>query len=127
MFGKSKIRKDFELAYKAGNEAQMQALMETNPWLVAEWESKMDQSQGVQQVVIAALGVMEDEIGGPAPMDEISFSLRVDFKNKMDDTELSNLLAEAEELGNLQRVQGGWQLTSEGAKIADNYLNTHSV
>ena len=127
MFGKSKILKQFEAAYKSGNEQLMQQLMSANPWLLAEWEARSEASQGIQMVVIAALGVMEDEIGGPAPLDEISFSLRVDFKNKMDDTQLSNLLAEAESLGYCQRGQGGWMLSAEGGKIADNYLNSHAV
>jgi hypothetical protein len=128
MFGKSKIRKDFEDAFKRNDEKTMQAMLGENPWLLAEWESRMDgSSSGEQQVILAALGVMEDEIGGPVPMDELSFSLRVDFKAKKDDAAISRILGEAESLGYCKRVQNGYQLTPQGAQICDNYLNSHAV
>lgn len=127
MFGKSKVRKDFEDAYKAGNEALMNKLLGENPWLIDEWESRQDGAQGDILLILAALGVMEDEIGGPAPLDEISFSLRVDFKKKLDDAQINALLAEGENMGYCRRAQNGWQLTAEGGKKADNYLNAHAV
>jgi hypothetical protein len=128
MFGKSKARGEFEAAFKAGNEALMQKILGENPWLLAEWESKMDGStSGVQQVVMAALGVMEDEIQGPVPIDEISFSLRVDFKTKKDDAEISRILTESESLGLCKKIQNGYQLTPQGGKICDVYLNSHAA
>ena len=40
MFKKSKIRKDFNDAYAAGNEAMIEQLLNEHPWLIAEWEAK---------------------------------------------------------------------------------------
>jgi hypothetical protein len=128
MFGKSKIRKDFEDAFKSGNEAIMQQLLKENPWLVSEWESKMNgSSSGDQAQILAALGVMEDELCNPVPLDEISFCLRVDFKTKKDENQILSLLSEAETLGYCKKVQNSWSLTPQGGKIADNYLNSHAV
>ena len=123
MFGKGKIRKEFENAYKTGNEDQMNQLIQDNPWLLDEWEAKTEGTDNL--MILAALGVMEDEIGGPAPMDEISFCLRVDFKTKMADGEIQQYLEESESLGYARQVQGGWQLTSEGGNKADSYLSSH--
>jgi hypothetical protein len=128
MFGKSKIRAEFEKAFKENDEKRMQSMLAENPWLLAEWESKMDgTSSGDQKVVLAALGVMEDEINGPVPVDELSFCLRVDFKLKKDDTAINGVLSESETLGYCRKAQSGWQLTPEGGKICDNYLNSHAT
>lgn len=128
MFGKSKVRAEFENAFKAGDEANMQKMLADNPWLLAEWEAKMEGgASGDQQLVLAALGVMTDELSGPAPVDEISFCLRVDFKKKMDDPTINKIITEAESLGYCRKGQGGWELTPEGGKICDNYLNSHAV
>lgn len=128
MFQKSKIRQDFEQAYKENNEAVMQKLLAENPWLLAEWESKMDGSSTPdQQVILAAVGVMEDELGNAVPLDEILFSLRVDFKLKKDDAQVTKVLQEAESVGYCKKVQSGWQLTPQGGKICDTYLNSHAV
>ncbi len=128
MFGNSKVRKDFEKAFADQDDATMQKLLAENPWLLAEWESKMDGNASADhQVVLAALGVMEDELGTAVPTDEISFSLRVDFKAKKEDSEIGQLLSEAEGLGYCKKVQGGWQLTPEGGKVCDSYLNAHAV
>ena len=127
MFGKSKIRSDFENAFKAGDEQTMQKLLAENNWLLSEWEAKMDGgASSEQQIVLAALGVMTDELSNPAPIDEISFSLRVDFKKKMDDSTILKHLTEAESLGYCRKSGTGWELTPEGGKICDNYLNSHA-
>jgi hypothetical protein len=128
MFGKSKIRAEFENAFKAGDEATIQKMLADNPWLLAEWEAKMEGGGSAdQQLVLAALGVMTDEISGPAPVDDISYCIRVDFKKKLDDGQINSLLAEAETLGYCHRAAGGWELTPEGAKVCDNYLNSHAA
>ena len=128
MFGKSKIRAEFDNAFKSGDEARMQKLLGEHPWLLAEWEAKTEGGGSAeQQIILAALGVMGDELSGPAPVDEISYSLRVDFKKKMDDGTIISLLQEAQSVGYCRQVQGGWKLTPEGGKVADNYLNSHAV
>ncbi|UYP47748.1 hypothetical protein NEF87_004033 [Candidatus Lokiarchaeum ossiferum] len=74
--------------------------------------------------VLAALGVMEDEFCGAAPMDEIHFCLRVDFKRKMKDTQMITFLEKGIELGYSLRADKGWKLTPQGAQIVDEYLSS---
>jgi len=65
--------------------------------------------------VLAALGVMEDEFCGGAPIDEIHFCLRVDFKRKMKDTQLITFLQDATGQGLCVKNDKGWVLTPSGA------------
>ena len=74
------------------------------------------------QFILSALGVMGDEICGPVPTDELNFCLRVDFKVKMKDEKLLSLLNQALNSNQVEKLQNNWQLTSEGAIIADNIL-----
>ncbi len=75
--------------------------------------------------VLAALGVMEDEFCGGAPIDEIHFCLRVDFKRKMKDTQLIAFLQEAAGQGLCSKDEKGWKLTSpQGTTIVDEYLSS---
>jgi hypothetical protein len=76
-----------------------------------------------QNQVIAALGVMEDELGGAVPIDEIVFSLRVDFNIRKTEDEVLSILTSVEKLNLVKRDANGWSLTTEGGKICDEYLN----
>ena len=126
MFKKSKIRKEFNEAYQRGEEQKIEQLLNQYPWLIEEWEAKQSgDSEGL--MAVAALGVMEDELTGPAPLEEISFCLRVDFKNQMDEGKINSLLEENQDLGYCRKVGNGWQLTPEGEKVVDNYLNSHAM
>ncbi|MHA1821898.1 MAG: hypothetical protein ACTSU2_00285 [Promethearchaeota archaeon] len=126
MFKKKKIRDEFEEYFKAGNEEMIKKMLNENPWLLEEWQGKMDENVSEQSLVIAALGVMADENSGePVSLNDIIFSLRVDFKQKKDDQRVLELLNDAETLGYCKKVNGGWLLTPEGERICDNYLNTH--
>ena len=126
MFKKKKIREEFDELFKSGNEKKIKAMLEENPWLLNEWEGKMDENVAEQSIAVAALGVMIDEAGGdPASLDDVLFSLRVDFKHKKEEEEVKTLLNDAETLGYCKPSQGGWSLTAEGERVCDNYLNSH--
>jgi len=126
MFKKKKIREEFDEIFKSGDEEKIKTMLAENPWLLEEWQGKMDTTIEGQKEIIAALGVMEDELVGPVPIDELSYSLRVDFNIQKEEAEILNILAESETLGLVKKVQGGgWTLTVEGGKVCDNYLNTH--
>jgi hypothetical protein len=73
--------------------------------------------------MIAALGVMEDELGGPVPLDEIIFSLRIDFNIRKTEEEVHEILSSTEELSLVKRGSDGWTLTPEGGKVCDDFLN----
>ena len=123
MAKKKKIREEFQAIFKKGDEEAIKKMLEKNPWLLDEMSNTMDAGMVEQNQIIAALGVMEDEIGGPVPIDEIVFSLRVDFNIRKEDSRVHEILKNVENLNLVKREANGWSLTSEGGKICDDYLN----
>jgi len=123
MFKKKKIREDFDAVFKSGDEAAIKRMLDENPWLLEQVSSEMDNIMTDQRQVIAALGVMEDELGGAVPIDEIIFSLRVDFALRKEEMLVQELLNNVENLGLVKREGNGWILTNEGGRVCDDYLN----
>lgn len=77
------------------------------------------------EMILAALGVMADELSKPVQVNDIGFCIRVDFKKKLDDSQINKILFEAEKRHYCQRNGNAWELTPEGGKICDDFLNTH--
>ncbi len=123
MAKKKKIREDFDVIFQSGNEKAIKKMLDKYPWLLDEVSTEMNDVIEEQQQIIAALGVMEDERGGPVPIDEIAFSLRVDFNIRRVEDEVIQLLNATETLGLVKKDPNGWKLTSEGGKVCDDYLN----
>jgi Ca2+-binding EF-hand superfamily protein len=123
MAKKKKIREEFDNIFKSGNEKAIKKMLDKYPWLLSEVSSEMEKVMGDQQQVIAALGVMEDELGGAVPVDEIVFSLKLDFNIRLNDEEVLEILKNVEELGLVKRDTDGWILTREGGRICDEFLN----
>ena len=120
---KKKIREDFDEIFKSGSKKAIKKMLDKYPWLLDEMSTEMNKLMEDQHQVIAALGVMEDELGGSVPIDEIAFSLRVDFDIRMSEESVLKILTEVEELGLVKKDVNGWLLTNEGGKICDDYLN----
>lgn len=123
MFKKRKIRDKFDKIFKSGNEDEIKAMLDEHPWLLEEVSEEMDDIMDEQRIVIAATGVMEDELGGRVPIDEIVFSLRVDFDIKKSEEEVREILNSVENLGLVKQEGNGWILTSEGSRVCDDFLN----
>ena len=123
MVKKKKIREEFERVFKSGNEKEIKKMLEKNSWLLDEMTSEMDEKMGIQDQVIAALGVMEDELARSVPIDEISFCLKVDFNINESEEQIHEVLFNVEKLGLVKKDTNGWRLTNEGGKICDNFLN----
>jgi len=123
MFKKKKIREEFDAIFKTGNEGAIKEMLDEHPWLLDEVSNEMNDIMADQRQVIAALGVMEDELGSAVPIDEIVFSLRVDFNIRKTDQEIDEILNGVENLGLVKREFNGWILTSEGGRVCDDYLN----
>jgi hypothetical protein len=123
MAKKKKIREDFERVFKSGNEKEIKKMLEKNPWLLDEMSSQIDEKMGIQDQIIAALGVMEDELGNSVPIDEISFCLKVDFNITESEDNIRNILFNVEKLGLVKKDSNGWSLSSEGGKVCDDFLN----
>lgn len=120
---KKKIREEFDAAFKKGDEKAIKKMLAKNPWLLDEVSNTMDAGMTEQNQILAALGVMEDERGGAVPLDEIIFSLRVDFNIRKGEGEVHDILRNIESLNLVKRESNGWTLTNEGGKICDEYLN----
>ena len=120
---KKKIREQFDAVYKKGDEKAIKKLLKSNPWLGDEMKTSMDTNMTKQNQVLVALGVMEDELGGAVPIDEIVFSLKVDFNIRKDEAEVHELLGSIENLNLVKREANGWNLTKEGGRICDEFLN----
>ena len=123
MAKKKKIREQFDVIFQSGDEKAIKKMLEKYPWLLDEVSTEMNEVIEDQQQVIAALGVMEDERGGAVPIDEVIFSLRVDFNIRKIEEEVINLLNATETLGLAKKDPDGWRLTREGGKVCDDYLN----
>lgn len=123
MVNKKKVREEFDTIFESGNENAIKLMLDKFPWLLNEVSNKMEGAIGEQQQIIAALGVMEDELGGPVPLDEIVFSLRIDFNIRKTEEEIHKILTNTEELNLAKKDSNGWTLTVEGEKVCDDYLN----
>ena len=123
MVKKKKIREEFEKVFQSGNEKEIKKMLEKNSWLLNEMTSEMDEKMGIQDQVIAALGVMEDELARSVPIDEVSFCLKVDFNIDEPEEQIREVLFNVEKLGLVKKDANGWRLTNEGGKICDNFLN----
>ena len=122
---KKKIREEFEKIFQEGNEAKIKKMLEKNPWLLDEVSSTMDQNMLDQHQIIAALGVMEDELGGPVQINEIHSSLNLDFNIQKNEEVINKILNDVLSLGLVKKESNGWILTKEGGRICDDYLNKH--
>jgi len=123
MAKKKKIREEFDTIFASGNEKAIKEMLDKYPWLLDEVSNEIKGNIGEQQQMIAALGVMEDELGGPVPLDEIIFSLRIDFNIRKTEEEVHEILSNTEELSLVKRGADGWTLTTEGGKVCDDFLN----
>ena len=123
MAKKKKIREEFDTIFTSGNEKAIKKMLDKHPWLLDEVSNEMKGNIGEQQQMIAALGVMEDELGGPVPLDEIIFSLRIDFNIRKTEEEVHEILSSTEDLSLVKRGADGWSLTPEGGKVCDDFLN----
>ena len=120
---KKKIREEFDKLFKKGDEKAIKKMLDKNPWLLDEVSHSMDAGMVEQSQVIAALGVMEDELGSAVPIDEIVFSLRIDFNVRKSEDDVLSILTSVEDLNLVKRDANGWSLTNEGGRICDDYLN----
>ena len=120
---KKKIREEFNTIFKTGNEDAIKEMLDKHPWLLSEVSSEMDNRMVEQNQIVAAIGVMEDELGGAASMDDIMLSLNADFNIQKNEEEIQDLILNIEDLNLVSREGNGWILTDEGGRVCDAFLN----
>jgi len=123
LFKKKKIREEFDDVFKTGDEEKIKEMLDEHPWLLEEVSHEMNEVMVEEQQIIAALGVMEDELGSPAPLNEIILSLKVDFNIDKSEVEVEEILENLQKLELVRKQSEGWNLSGEGGRICDDYLN----
>ncbi|MEJ2251592.1 MAG: hypothetical protein P8Y70_13125 [Candidatus Lokiarchaeota archaeon] len=123
MFKKRRIREEFEKIFESGDEKAIKKMLKEHPWLLEERTEQFDAKLKEQRKVVAALGIMEDDLGGFVPISKIQHSLKIDFNITKSNEELLAILKETETLGLVKRQINGWTLTEEGGRVCDDYLN----
>ena len=123
MAKKKKIREEFSTIFKTGNEDAIKEMLDKYPWLLSEVSSEMDSRMFEQNQIVAAIGVMEDELGGPVSMDDIVLDLDADFNIRKSKEELQPLILNIEDLNLVKKEGNGWILTDEGGRVCDAFLN----
>ncbi len=120
---KKKIREEFDAIFKSGDQPRIKQMLKKNPWLLSELSSEMSKDIEVQHQVIAAIGVMEDELGHSVKPSEVVTSLKSDFGINKTVQEIEKILIDIGNLGYVENAKLGWSLTGEGEIICDEYLN----
>ncbi len=123
MAKKKKIREEFESVFKSGNDKKIKTMLAKYPWLLSEISTEMDDQMLKQHQIIGAIGVMEDELGGPVSIDKIIFCLNTDFNIKKSQEEIKEIITIIERSGLAKKENNGWILSNEGGRICDTYLN----
>lgn len=120
---KKKIREKFTEIFQTGDEQKIKKILDKNPWLLNEVSNKMNVVMEDQEQVLAALGIMEDELGGAVTINEIIFSLKMDFNIKKSEAQVQDILSNSENLDLIKALSNGWILTDKGGNVCDDYLN----
>jgi hypothetical protein len=120
---KKKIREQFDKIFRSGDEKKIKSMLNEHPWLLNEVSDKMDKNILEQRQILAATGVMEDELSIPVQIDQVMLCLKVDFNIDKSKEEVLANLTEIERLGLIKKENEGWNLTKEGGQVCDEYLN----
>jgi hypothetical protein len=76
-----------------------------------------------ETAVLCALGIMEDELSGPARADDVVKSVIIDLRKNLSDIEIYGILDRLERQQFIQRRGYGYVLTAKGAEICDEALS----
>jgi len=76
-----------------------------------------------ETAVLCSLGIMEDELSGPARADDVVKSVIVDLRKNLSDIEIYGILDRLERQQFIQRRGYGYVLTAKGAEICDEALS----
>ena len=80
----------------------------------------------IEYAVLAALGVIEDDIGEPVSIDEILLSLRADIKIKLNVSKIAGILQKLEKEGYVKNNQNKFSLLESGGQIVDTFLESQN-
>ncbi len=92
------------------------------------FDKKKQKKISPDYAVLAALAVIEDDLGDSVPLEEIVFSLRADFKIKMGESKIANILQKFEKDGYVKKnEQKKYSITSKSGEIADDFIEAQNI
>ncbi len=125
MAKKKKIREEFEKIFKAGNDKVIKEMLAKNPWLLEEISQEMNAAIKEEDLILAAIGVMEDDMNHPVSLEEILLCLKQDFKTSKNVSQIEELLKNVTRLNLVRKFSDGWILTDEGGNACDEFIKKY--
>ncbi len=80
----------------------------------------------IEYAVLAALGVIEDDIQESVSIDEILLSLRADIKIKLNVSKIAGILQKLEKDGYVKNNQNKYSLTEKSQEMVDDFLEAQT-
>ncbi|NVM29738.1 MAG: hypothetical protein HWN65_12920 [Candidatus Helarchaeota archaeon] len=124
---KGKAKDLMKRALKRDDLEEINRLILEYPFLIDEFNLDPYRWLDSEKAVICALGIMEDEMSGPARADDIVKSVIVDLRKNMSDIEVYAILDRMERQKFIMRRGYGYVLTAKGAEICDETLSKISI
>lgn len=114
-------------ALKKDDLEEINRLILEYPMLIDEFNLDPYKWLDTEKAVLCALGIMEDELSGPARADDVVKSVIVDLRKNMSDIEVYAILDRLERQKFIMRRGYGYVLTAGGAEICDEALTKISI
>lgn len=124
---KGKAKDLMKRALKRDDLEEINRLILEYPFLIDEFNLDPYKWLDSEKAVICGLGIMEDEMSGPARADDIVKSVIVDLRKNMSDIEVYAILDRLERQKFIMRRGYGYVLTAKGAEICDETLSKISI
>ncbi len=124
---KGKAKDLMKRALKRDDLEEINRLILEYPMLIDEFNLDPYKWLDTEKAVICALGIMEDEMSGPARADDVVKSVIVDLRKNMSDIEVYAILDRLERQKFIMRRGYGYVLTANGAEICDETLTKISI
>jgi len=124
---KGKAKDLMKRALKRDDIEEINRLILEYPVLIDEFNLDPYKWLDTEKAVICALGIMEDELSGPARADDVVKSVIVDLRKNMSDIEVYAILDRLERQKFIMRRGYGYILTAKGAEICDETLSKISI
>ncbi|NHI91447.1 MAG: hypothetical protein EAX96_03020 [Candidatus Lokiarchaeota archaeon] len=123
MLSKGKAKASMKKAIGAQEYDEINRLILEYPFLIEEFkELQKYPSLDIEGAIIAATGVMEDELAGPVKVEDIVKSAIQDFRKNITEIEVFSILDKIERQGFIQKRGIGWVLTARGSELCDQTL-----
>lgn len=120
---KGKAKAALKRALKSDDIEEINKIIYEFPSLLDEFPAlKLYEWLDLDQVTIAGIGIMEDELAGPVRAEDVIKSIIIDFRKNVSEIEIYSIMDRLERQGYIQRRGIGWVLTAKGAEVCDSIL-----